>query len=149
MSLLITGGTGYIGSHTVVELLSIGEEVVIVDNLANSSTLVLDRIEAITGKRPTFIKADICDKAAMNAVFSEHDISALCICRFKAVGESNTIPLSYYHNNVAGTVNLLQVMATYNVKNFVFSSSATVYGDRNVSPMVETMECVQPILWSN
>ena len=141
MSLLITGGTGYIGSHTVVELLSIGEEVVIVDNLANSSTLVLDRIEAITGKRPTFIKADICDKAAMNAVFSEHDISAVVhFAGLKAVGESNTIPLSYYHNNVAGTVNLLQVMADHNVKNFVFSSSATVYGDRNVSPMVETME---------
>ncbi|WP_448246116.1 UDP-glucose 4-epimerase GalE [Thalassotalea agariperforans] len=141
MSLLITGGTGYIGSHTVVELLSIGEEVVIVDNLANSSTLVLDRIEAITGKRPTFIKADICDKAAMNAVFIEHDISAVVhFAGLKAVGESNTIPLSYYHNNVAGTVNLLQVMADHNVKNFVFSSSATVYGDRNVSPMVETME---------
>ena len=141
MSLLITGGTGYIGSHTVVELLSIGEEVVIVDNLANSSTLVLDRIEAITGKRPTFIKADICDKAAMNNVFSEHDISAVVhFAGLKAVGESNTMPLSYYHNNVAGTVTLLQVMADHNVKNLVFSSSATVYGDRNVSPMVETME---------
>jgi UDP-glucose 4-epimerase len=141
MSLLITGGTGYIGSHTVVELLSIGEEVVIVDNLVNSSTLVLDRIETITGKRPTFIKADICDKAAMDQIFKAHDISAVVhFAGLKAVGESNSIPLSYYHNNVAGTVTLLQVMADHNVKNFVFSSSATVYGDRNVSPMVETME---------
>lgn len=141
MSLLITGGTGYIGSHTVVELLSIGEEVVIVDNLTNSSTLVLDRIEKITGKMPTFIKADICDEQAMDNVFSEHNISAVVhFAGLKAVGESNTIPLSYYQNNVSGTVTLLQVMARHNVKNFVFSSSATVYGDRNVAPMVETME---------
>ena len=141
MSLLITGGTGYIGSHTVVELLSIGEDVIIVDNLANSSTLVLDRIEAITGKRPTFIEADICDENAMNAVFSDNNITAVVhFAGLKAVGESNTIPLSYYHNNVAGTITLLEIMAKHNVKNFVFSSSATVYGDRNVAPMVETME---------
>lgn len=141
MSLLITGGTGYIGSHTVVELLSIGEDVVIIDNLSNSSTLVLERIEAITGKLPTFVEGDICDEATLEKVFTEHDITAVVhFAGLKAVGESNTIPLSYYQNNVAGTVTLLQVMAKHNVKNFVFSSSATVYGDRNVAPMVETME---------
>ena len=140
MSLLITGGTGYIGSHTVVELLSIGEDVVIVDNLANSSTLVLDRIAAITGKRPTFIEADICDADAMDKVFTEHDISAVVhFAGLKAVGESSAIPLSYYHNNVSGSVTLFQVMAKHGVKNLVFSSSATVYGDKNVAPMVETM----------
>lgn len=141
MSLLITGGTGYIGSHTVVELLAIDEDVVIVDNLANSSTLVLDRIEAITGKRPTFIEADICDADAMDSVFSQHNISAVVhFAGLKAVGESSTIPLSYYHNNVSGSVTLFQVMAKHGVKNLVFSSSATVYGEKNVAPMVETME---------
>lgn len=140
MSLLITGGTGYIGSHTVVELLNLGEDVIIVDNLSNSSTKVLDRIESITGKLPTFIKADICDEAAMNAVFAEHDISAVVhFAGLKAVGESNDIPLSYYHNNVSGSVTLLQVMANHGVKNLVFSSSATVYGDKNTSPLDESM----------
>ncbi|WP_371186116.1 UDP-glucose 4-epimerase GalE [Thalassotalea maritima] len=140
MSLLITGGTGYIGSHTVVELLESGQDVVIVDNLANSSTKSLDRVEQITGKMPTFIKADICDKAAMQAVFAEHNItSVIHFAGLKAVGESTQIPLSYYHNNVSGTVVLLEVMAEYNVKNLVFSSSATVYGENNVSPLVESM----------
>ncbi|GLX81269.1 UDP-glucose 4-epimerase GalE [Thalassotalea eurytherma] len=140
MSLLITGGTGYIGSHTVVELLNLGEDVIIVDNLFNSSTKVLDRIESITGKLPTFIKADICDEVAMNAVFDEHDISAVVhFAGLKAVGESNDIPLSYYHNNVSGSVTLLQVMANHGVKNLVFSSSATVYGDKNTSPLDESM----------
>ncbi len=140
MSLLITGGTGYIGSHTVVELFNDNQDVVIVDNLVNSSTNSLDRIEQITGKRPTFIEADICDKAAMRKVFTEHDISAVIhFAGLKAVGESTQIPLSYYHNNVAGTVALLEVMTEFNVKNMVFSSSATVYGESNVSPLVETM----------
>lgn len=140
MSLLITGGTGYIGSHTVVELFEIGQDVVIVDNLANSSTKSLDRIEQITGKKPLFIEADICDKAAMQAVFKAHDIeSVIHFAGLKAVGESSQVPLSYYHNNVSGTVILLQVMAENNVKNLVFSSSATVYGDKNESPLIETM----------
>ncbi|QOL24431.1 UDP-glucose 4-epimerase GalE [Thalassotalea sp. LPB0316] len=140
MSLLITGGTGYIGSHTVVELLNLGEEVVIVDNLSNSSTKVLDRIKTITGKMPTFIKADICDEQAMNDVFEQHDISAVVhFAGLKAVGESNEIPLSYYHNNVSGSVTLFQVMANHGVKNLVFSSSATVYGDKNTSPLDESM----------
>ncbi|GLX86668.1 UDP-glucose 4-epimerase [Thalassotalea loyana] len=141
MSLLITGGTGYIGSHTVVELLNLGEDVVIVDNLSNSSTKVLNRIESITGKMPTFIEADICDAKAMDDVFKQHNISAVVhFAGLKAVGESNDIPLSYYHNNVSGSVTLFQVMADHGVKNLVFSSSATVYGDKNVSPLDESMQ---------
>ncbi|GLX77554.1 UDP-glucose 4-epimerase [Thalassotalea insulae] len=140
MKLLITGGTGYIGSHTVVELLNLGYEIVIVDNLANSSTQVLSRIERITGKQPVFIKADICDRQAMSELFSRHNIDAVIhFAGLKAVGESNTIPLSYYHNNVSGSVTLFEVMAEYNVKNLVFSSSATVYGENNVSPLDESM----------
>lgn len=140
MSLLITGGTGYIGSHTVVELLNTNQDVVIVDNLSNSSTKSLDRVEQITGKRAIFIEADICDKAAMQKVFSEYSIDAVIhFAGWKAVGESAQIPLSYYQNNVAGTVTLLEVMNEFNVKNLVFSSSATVYGENNVSPLVESM----------
>lgn len=140
MSLLITGGTGFIGSHTVVELLALDKDIIIVDNLANSSTLVLDRIKQITGKTVTFIEADICDRVAMQQVFSEHDIEAVVhFAGLKAVGESSTMPLSYYHNNVSGSVTLLQVMAEHGVKNLVFSSSATVYGENNPSPLDETM----------
>jgi len=141
MSLLITGGTGYIGSHTVVELQGLAQEqdIIIVDDLSNSSTKVLDRITEITGKSVTFVEADICDPVAMNALFSEHTIeSVIHFAGYKAVGESNDKPLSYYYNNVSGTVNLLQVMAEHKVKKLVFSSSATVYGD-NVSPLNETM----------
>jgi len=145
MSLLITGGTGYIGSHTIVELqtLAINEgtaqDIVIVDDLSNSSTKVLDRLTQITGKKVTFIKADICDYDAMNAVFEQHNIeSVIHFAGHKAVGESSEKPLSYYYNNVSGTVILLKVMAEHKVKKLVFSSSATVYGD-NVSPLNETM----------
>ena len=141
MSLLITGGTGYIGSHTVVELQTLANEqdIVIVDDLSNSSTKVLDRIEKITSKKVTFIKADVCDQEAMEKVFTEHNIDAVIhFAGHKAVGESNEKPLSYYYNNVSGTVILLKVMAAHNVKKLVFSSSATVYGD-NVSPLNETM----------
>jgi len=140
MKLLVTGGTGYIGSHTVVELINQGHDVFIVDNLSNSSTKVLERIEQITGKLPTFIKADICDLARMESVFSEHSIDAVIhFAGLKAVGESNEIPLNYYHNNVSGSVTLFQVMAKFGVKNLVFSSSATVYGDKNTSPLDESM----------
>lgn len=141
MSLLITGGTGYIGSHTVVELLTLSTEtdIIIVDDLSNSSTKVLDRIEQITNKTVTFIEANICDYEAMTVVFDQHDIeSVIHFAGHKAVGESNEKPLSYYHNNVSGTVTLLTVMAEHNVKKLVFSSSATVYGD-NVSPLNESM----------
>ncbi|GAA6203311.1 UDP-glucose 4-epimerase GalE [Thalassotalea sp. SU-HH00458] len=140
MSLLITGGTGYIGSHTVVELLNLNKDIVIVDNLSNSSTLVLDRITQITGKTVTFIEADICDEAALNRIFEQHSIEAVIhFAGLKAVGESNEIPLAYYQNNVAGSVTLFRVMAQHNVKNLVFSSSATVYGENNPAPLVETM----------
>lgn len=141
MSLLITGGTGYIGSHTVVELLqrATEQEIIIVDNLSNSSTKVLERIEKITNKKVTFIKADICDEDTLEQIFTMRGIKAVIhFAGLKAVGESNEIPLDYYQNNVSGTVTLLKVMAKYNVKNLVFSSSATVYGD-NVSPLNETM----------
>ena len=140
MSLLITGGTGFIGSHTVIELLALDKDIVIVDNLSNSSTLVLDRIKQITDKSVTFIQADICDRQALKQVFEQHDIEAVVhFAGLKAVGESSVMPLSYYHNNVSGSVTLLQVMAEYNVKNLVFSSSATVYGENNPSPLDETM----------
>ncbi|MEW6992681.1 UDP-glucose 4-epimerase GalE [Colwelliaceae bacterium MEBiC 14330] len=141
MSLLVTGGTGYIGSHTVVELLQSNneQEIIIVDNLANSSTKVLERISQITGKSVIFIKADVNDKAALEQVFSQYSIEAVIhFAGLKAVGESNEIPLAYYQNNVAGSLTLLQVMAKYNVKNIVFSSSATVYGN-NTSPLNESM----------
>jgi UDP-glucose 4-epimerase len=140
MSLLITGGTGFIGSHTVVELLALDKDIVIVDNLSNSSTLVLDRIKQITDKSVTFIQADICDRQALKQVFEQHDIEAVVhFAGLKAVGESSVMPLSYYYNNVSGSVTLLQVMAEHNVKNLVFSSSATVYGENNPSPLDETM----------
>lgn len=141
MSLLITGGTGYIGSHTVVELLqnTNAQNIVIVDNLSNSSTKVLERIEQITNKKVTFIKADVCDENALEQVFSQHKIDAVIhFAGLKAVGESTEIPLAYYQNNVSGTITLLRVMAKYQVKNLVFSSSATVYGN-NISPLNETM----------
>jgi UDP-glucose 4-epimerase len=140
MSLLITGGTGFIGSHTVIELLALDKDIVIVDNLSNSSTLVLDRIKQITDKSVTFIQADICDRQALKQVFEQHNIEAVVhFAGLKAVGESSVMPLSYYHNNVSGSVTLLQVMAEHNVKNLVFSSSATVYGENNPSPLDETM----------
>ncbi len=141
MSLLITGGTGYIGSHTVVELLQSDneQEIIIVDNLSNSSTKVLERIKQITGKTVLFIKADVTDETALASIFSQHSIDAVIhFAGLKAVGESNEIPLAYYQNNVTGTINLLRVMAKHNVKNLVFSSSATVYGE-NVSPLNESM----------
>ena len=140
MSLLITGGTGYIGSHTVVELLKQNKTVIIVDNLVNSSTKVLERIKQITGTTPLFIKADICDAQVMDRIFNEYSISAVVhFAGLKAVGESNEIPLSYYYNNVSGTITLLKTMEKHQVKNLVFSSSATVYGEHNQSPLEESM----------
>ena len=136
--ILVTGGAGYIGSHTVVALQARGEDLLILDNLANSSIRVLDRIEAISGKRPAFVQADIRDKAALAAVFQANSISAVVhFAGAKAVGESVEKPLSYYDNNVVGTVNLLQTMAEFGVKRLVFSSSATVYGDPHAVPIRE------------
>ena len=139
MSILVTGGTGYIGSHTVVELLSVGEEVVIVDNLYNSKICVLDRIEAITGKRPTFIKCDLLDKEALDKVFTDYPSinSVIHFAGLKAVGESCQLPLLYYHNNLTGTFNLIDCMLKHNVNRIVFSSSATVYGVPKTVPIKE------------
>ncbi|MCJ8272639.1 MAG: UDP-glucose 4-epimerase GalE [Psychrosphaera sp.] len=140
MRLLVTGGTGYIGSHTVVELINSGHDVIIIDNLSNSSTITLQRIEAITGKSPIFIEGDICDVQALRLIFEQYDIdSVVHFAGLKAVGESNEIPLSYYHNNVSGSITLFQVMAEFGCKNLVFSSSATVYGENNEAPLLESM----------
>ncbi|HEM6339067.1 TPA: UDP-glucose 4-epimerase GalE [Streptococcus suis] len=140
MSILVTGGAGYIGSHTVVELLKLGKEVVIVDNLSNSSIFVLDRIETITGKRPTFYELDVADKVALREVFEKENIeAAIHFAGYKAVGESVEKPVMYYENNIMSTLALVEVMAEFGVKKIVFSSSATVYGLNNPSPLVETM----------
>ncbi|HEL2048864.1 TPA: UDP-glucose 4-epimerase GalE [Streptococcus suis] len=140
MSILVTGGAGYIGSHTVVELLRLGKEVVIVDNLSNSSILVLDRIETITGKRPTFYELDVADKEALRQVFENENIeAAIHFAGYKAVGESVAKPIMYYENNIMSTLALVEVMTEFSVKKIVFSSSATVYGLNNPSPLVETM----------
>lgn len=140
MSILVTGGAGYIGSHTVVELLKLGKEVVIVDNLSNSSILVLDRIEEITGKRPTFYELDVADKVALRSVFEKESIeAAIHFAGYKAVGESVEKPVMYYENNIMSTLALVEVMAEFGVKKIVFSSSATVYGLNNPSPLVENM----------
>lgn len=140
MAILITGGTGYIGSHTVVELLNLGTEVVIVDNYYNSKPEVLNRIKEITGIEPTFYEVDILDKEALAEVFSKHRIqSVIHFAGYKAVGESVGKPLMYYKNNIAGTIALLEVMEEAGVKDIVFSSSATVYGLDNPSPLKENM----------
>ena len=140
MAILVTGGAGYIGSHTVVELLNLGKEVVIVDNLSNSSILVLDRIEAITGKRPTFYEFDVCDKQSLRKVFEQESIdAAIHFAGYKAVGESVQKPVMYYENNIMSTLALVEVMSEFKVKKIVFSSSATVYGIHNQSPLIETM----------
>ncbi len=139
MSILVTGGTGYIGSHTVVELLNKGEAVIIVDNLSNSKECVVDRIEKITGKRPVFIKCDLLDREALDKVFNSYpDInSVIHFAGLKAVGESCSLPLKYYHNNLTGTFNLLSSMMEHKVWKIVFSSSATVYGLPKTVPIKE------------
>jgi UDP-glucose 4-epimerase len=138
--ILVTGGTGYIGSHTVVELLNAGYEVEILDNLFNSKIEVLDRIEQITGKKPKFYKADLLDRAALDDIFAntKYD-SVIHFAGLKAVGESVQKPLEYYKNNVDGTVNLLQSMQEHGVKKIIFSSSATVYGIQESPEYIETM----------
>ena len=139
MAILVTGGTGYIGSHTVVELLSVGEEVIIIDNLSNSKALVVDRIERITGKRPEFIKCDLLDKEKLDKIFDTHPEidSVIHFAGLKAVGESCKLPLLYYHNNITGTLNLLDSMISHKVNRIVFSSSATVYGSPKTVPIRE------------
>lgn len=141
MRLLVTGGTGYIGSHTVCELLDQGYEVVIVDNLYNSKIEVLDSIKEITGKDVKFYQVDVCDKKLLNQIFEENEIDGVIhFAGYKAVGESVKKPLMYYRNNLDSTLTLLEVMSEHNVKNLVFSSSATVYGEQEVPKCVETMK---------
>jgi UDP-glucose 4-epimerase len=137
--ILVTGGAGYIGSHTVVELLNAGHDVVVLDNLSNSSSESLRRVEQITGKAATFVQGDIRDKSLLEQLFSDHAISAVMhFAGLKAVGESVAKPQLYYDNNVVGTLNLVQVMAAFAVKKLVFSSSATVYGDPASVPIRES-----------
>ena len=137
--ILVTGGTGYIGSHTVVELQNSGFEVVVVDNLSNSDIKVVDRIQKITGERPTFENFDLCDAEKTNNLFKKHrDIKAVIhFAAFKAVGESVSNPLKYYNNNLVSLVNLLNAMQKNKISNFVFSSSCTVYGQPDKLPVTE------------
>ncbi len=140
MAILVTGGAGYIGSHTCVELQEAGYDVVVVDNLANSSEKSLERVEKITGKPVKFYKADILDRDALNEIFEKESIdSVINFAGLKAVGESVAKPWEYYYNNISGCLVLLDVMRKHGVKNFVFSSSATVYGNPAFVPITE--EC--------
>ena len=136
--ILVTGGAGYIGSHTVLELLNKNYEVVVVDNFSNSSFESLRRVQKITGKEVTFYEADIRDVATMENIFDKHSFDAVIhFAAFKAVGESCRLPLKYYENNISGTVSLLNIMEKHNVKKIIFSSSATVYGDPERLPLDE------------
>ena len=138
MAVLVTGGAGYIGSHTVVELLNKGRKVIIIDDFSNSKESVLDAIKEITKKTFKFYKGNYLDRELLEKIFKENEIdSVINFAGFKAVGESVQKPLEYYHNNVFGAINLLEVMKKYNVKNFIFSSSATVYGDPEKVPLDE------------
>jgi UDP-glucose 4-epimerase len=138
MAILVTGGAGYIGSHTCIELLNAGFDVIVVDNLMNSKEEALKRVMKITGKTLEFHKVDLLDEKALDSVFSNNNIEAVIhFAGLKAVGESVAIPLNYYHNNITGTLQLCNIMKKHNVKNLVFSSSATVYGDPHKMPITE------------
>ena len=137
-TILVTGGAGYIGSHTTIELIEAGYDVVIVDNLYNSKTEAVRRVEQIVGRKIKFYKADVCDKDAMRKVFMENDVAAVInFAGYKAVGESVQKPVEYYENNIGGMLALIDVMREFNVKNLVFSSSATVYGNPHTVPITE------------
>ena len=143
MTILVTGGAGYIGSHTVVELLDAGHDVVVVDNLSNSKEEALRRVEELTGKSVLFYKVDLLDEAGLDAIFSEHKVDAVIhFAGLKAVGESVEKPLLYYENNLAGTAVLCKVMARHGVKDIVFSSSCTVYGEPERMPITEDFPTV-------
>lgn len=150
--ILVTGGAGYIGSHTVVELIDAGYDVVVVDNLSNSSKESLNRVEKITGTPVKFYENDIADMDAMDKIFSENDIdSVIHFAGLKAVGESVEKPLEYYKNNISGTINMCEVMRNHGVKNIIFSSSATVYGDPETVPITEECPkgvCTNPYGWT-
>lgn len=140
MRILVTGGAGYIGSHTCIELLNLGNEVVVVDNLCNSSEESLRRVEQITGKKPVFYQVDLLDREGLEQVFEKEQVDAVIhFAGLKAVGESVAKPLEYYHNNITGTLILCDVMRNHGVKKIIFSSSATVYGDPAFIPITE--EC--------
>lgn len=152
MAILVTGGAGYIGSHTVVELQNAGYDVVVLDNLSNASEKALDRVSKITGKPVKFYKADILDRDALNNIFDKETIeSCIHFAGLKAVGESVVKPWEYYENNIAGTLTLVDVMRKNNVKNIIFSSSATVYGDPAQIPITEECpkgQCTNPYGWT-
>ena len=141
MKILVTGGLGFIGSHTVVELAKENHEVIIVDNLYNAKEEVLDKLEKITGRKFRFYKYDLTDKEKLEEIFVENNIDAVIhFAGYKAVGESVREPIKYYSNNLISTINLLEIMKKHNVKKIVFSSSATVYGEQSVPKYVETMK---------
>lgn len=150
--ILITGGAGYIGSHTALELLNEGYEVVIYDNLGNSSRESIKRVEELTGKSMSFYEGDVLDAPALTAMFEKEKVDAVIHCAaLKAVGESVRKPLEYYHNNITGTLTLMDVMRKVGVKNIVFSSSATVYGSPEVMPITEDCvkgQCTNPYGWT-
>lgn len=152
MAILVTGGAGYIGSHTVVELQNAGYDVVVLDNLSNASEKALDRVSKITGKPVKFYKADILDRDALTDIFDKETIeSCIHFAGLKAVGESVVKPWEYYENNIAGTLTLVDVMRKNNVKNIIFSSSATVYGDPAQIPITEECpkgQCTNPYGWT-
>lgn len=152
MRILVTGGAGYIGSHTCVELLEADYEVVVVDNLYNASEKALERVKKITGKDLTFYQADICDRQAMDRIFEQEKIDAVIhFAGLKAVGESVAKPIEYYQNNIAGTLTLCDSMRSHGVKNIIFSSSATVYGDPAFVPITEECPkgvCTNPYGWT-
>ena len=152
MAILVTGGAGYIGSHTVVELQNAGYDVVVLDNLSNASEKSLERVSKITGKPVKFYKADILDRDALNEIFDKEEIdSCIHFAGLKAVGESVQKPIEYYRNNIDTTLTLLEVMKENHVNQIVFSSSATVYGAENASPLYETMKkgtCTNPYGWT-
>ena len=152
MNVLVTGGAGYIGSHTCVELLEKGHNVIVIDNLVNSCEKSLERVQSITGKDVTFYKNDVRDRKALDEIFTRHDIG--CVIHFaglKAVGESVSMPLEYYDNNIFSTVTLCETMREHKVKNIVFSSSATVYSGDNSMPLRESSHtgmCTNPYGWT-
>ena len=152
MAILVTGGAGYIGSHTVVELQNSGYDVIVCDNLSNSSKTSLERVKMITGKDVPFYLADIRDREAMNEIFEKEQIdSVIHFAGLKAVGESVAKPWEYYDNNITGTLTLIDVMRKHNVKNIIFSSSATVYGIPEYSPITEDFpkgQCMHPYGWT-